>query len=345
MLTVPADQPTMRDWLAGGSEEATARARKRAGALQDLSHFSDDYFLSPDRRVDDLKIDEINFNVDTAPRVPNREQIVKLLEEGNNIVLRGIGSKINYLDDITKRCTREGMLVFRVPSYKKVNFSKALTMLVSTITQEQISPLPKNLNKLGFFLDDYLMEHDVVDHVVAVVDLIEMLDNVALEVLTRLSATCDKFHLIASVERSDFLQILGLPQASTWEIPCHTMEDYGPELRKVKTKAARTRAEFVPMVISVLHTITAEQRDFFYAICEHQQNNSHGITEEALVLLATSQLCAFNLVRIRAHLREFTDHKIIGERANKAKFVKVSSHEELQEILDTKTTIFGDDGE
>jgi len=335
LLQAPADQPTMLDILSKSPGEAKAMARKRAGRLSELSRFCDDYFMSPLRTVEELKNEPI---LDGKRRVPSPEEVVELLQNGFNVILRGLGSKIRYLDDIKTRLHEETeMYVFRVPAYKKVNFHKAFAILAQTLTRRQINPLPQNINNLALFIDDYLTRYDL-HSVIVIVDTIEMLDTISLEVLTRLVAPGSKFRLLASVERVNITRIGLLPHGCTVTIPCDSMEDYEDEIfGKDKKRAARTKPDIVPTVISVLQTVTAEQRGIFYFICEHQQEDAHGIKEEELLEKACQHYLCVTITRVRGHLREFTDHKILGTRANGSKFVKVNDPRELQEILDTKS--------
>eukprot|EP00397_Hematodinium_sp_SG-2012_P055910 GEMP01068599.1.p1 GENE.GEMP01068599.1~~GEMP01068599.1.p1 ORF type:complete len:206 (+),score=26.45 GEMP01068599.1:296-913(+) len=155
---------------------------------------------------------------------------------------------------------------------------------------------------------------------------------------------CDRFHLVCSVDHVHWLQAVGLPHGCYSVLECHTMEPYEHEIvatEDLTSEIEEGNAEctaFVTRVRHVLESLNRNQAEIFFLICNQQRTTPGGISEAELLTKASHLMLATkNYARLRSHICEFMDHKILAFRPQGKRFVvKVDDPAELDAIIALK---------
>eukprot|EP00397_Hematodinium_sp_SG-2012_P045553 GEMP01051199.1.p1 GENE.GEMP01051199.1~~GEMP01051199.1.p1 ORF type:complete len:369 (+),score=71.09 GEMP01051199.1:159-1265(+) len=343
LAAAAAMHPKLDEWCKEGPDYAQLHVLKRQGKRLDLlGDFGEDYFYSMDR----VLVEKEEPVPNEVAEVPDIGKCADLTLAGANLVFMGLGSKVKFLEELRVECNKRGAFTLHIPGYQRaIHFGRRLRALLHMqFSDGDKIPECHNAYETAEELGRLLQERAEQAPVVVVVDSICRLEMDDVEILSQLATYCDRFHLVCSVDHVHWLQAVGLPHGCYSVLECHTMEPYEHEIvatEDLTSEIEEGNAEctaFVTRVRHVLESLNRNQAEIFFLICNQQRTTPGGISEAELLTKASHLMLATkNYARLRSHICEFMDHKILAFRPQGKRFVvKVDDPAELDAIIALK---------
>ncbi|XP_065839171.1 origin recognition complex subunit 2-like isoform X2 [Oscarella lobularis] len=265
------------------------------------------------------------------------------MEEGFNILLYGLGSKMSLVEKFCEEHLSGQCAYLTVMGHESgIGLKEVLRQIFSKILKRSIpsANLFDQCRRLKSLLEEEETEIYLVIHGI---DGAKLQRDKSQQLISELSAI-SRIHIIATVNHANAALLWNDAQRDHFNWICYdvaTFESYALESLYEETLMIDERALLAKKSVrQVMKSLTPNGRGVFILLCNSQldkKQNHRGLSFPVLYRKCREKFLVSNMAAMKAQLTEFHDHKLISSKKNAegVEILTVSLPSELlEEIID-----------